>query len=245
MELFDDTIKLIQAFVLDHDQKRTWTAREETSWPEGGNRNIVLKEDMGLELGSPETQSLSCILWTEKTDLIHDGLITLAGPDLSESYGKSLPFAKIVLVAVDGFTEENTYEHYQDMELLRYQLDLKGFMLRAVSQYMREWCRISREAIIKGFSAQVLGSALMRLFYEKSYVKAFEVIFLTSSRDDVNRLKEITEPSGKIIAAMNKMAEEFDFDCASCEYQDVCNEADVLKGMRDTLRNKTRGVEHG
>jgi len=245
MELFEPIIKSVKRFIEDHDQKRTWTAGEETSWPEGGNRNIVLRENIGLELGSPETQSLSCILWTENTDLIHDGLITLAGPDLSESYEKSLAFAKIVLVGVTGFTEENTYERYQDMELIRYQLDLKGFMLRAVSQYMREWCRISREAVINEFSAQVLGSALMKLFHEKSYVKAFEVIFLTSGTDDVKSLKEITEPSGKIISAMNKMAEEFDFDCASCEYQDVCNEADALRGMRDTLRNKSREVRHG
>ena len=245
MELFETTIECIKRFVQDHDEKTSWTAPEGQMWPEGGNRNIVLKDDMGLELGSPETQSLSSILWTEKAELVHDRAITLVGPDILKSYGKSLPFAKIVLVAVDGFTQENTYERYQDMELLRYQLDLKGFMLRAVSQYMREWCRISREAVINGFSAQVLGSALMRLFYEKAYVKAFEVIFLTSSTDDVKRLKEIADPSQKITAAMNKMAEEFDFDCASCEYQDVCNEADVLKGMRNTLRNKSREVEHG
>jgi CO dehydrogenase/acetyl-CoA synthase beta subunit len=245
MELFETTIECIRRFVQDHDEKRSWTAHQGPAWPEGGNRNIVLKEDMGLELGSPETESLSCILWTEKHELLNDSAITLVGPDIAESYGKSLPFAKIVLVAVDGFTEENTYERYQDMEFLRYQLDLKGFMLRAVSQYMREWCRISREAIIKGFSAQVLGSALMALFHEKSYVKAFEVIFFTSSTDDVKKIKEIIEPSQKIIAAMNKMAEEFDFDCASCEYQDVCNEADVLKGMRNNLINNTRGVEHG
>ena len=245
MELFETTIECIKRFARDHEQKRTWTAQGKTAWPKGGNRNIVLKEDMGLELGSPETQSLSCILWTEKSDLINDGSITLAGPDLPESYGKSLPLAKIVLVGVTGFTQDNTYERYQDMELIRYELDLKGFMLRAVSQYMREWCRISREAVINGFSAQVLGSALMRLFHEKSYVKAFEVILITSSTDDVKRLKEITEPSRKIIAAMNKMAEEFDFDCASCEYQDVCNEADALKGMRDKLMKKSEAAIHG
>jgi len=245
MQLFDTMIEDTKRFVEDLQQKRNWTAPDKTAWPEGGNRNIVLKDDMGLELGSPQTQSLSCILWTENLDLIKDGSITLAGPDLSQSYGKSLPFAKIVLVGVSGFTEENTYERYRDMEMIRYQLDLKGFMLRAVSQYMREWCRISSEAVIKGFSAQVLGSALMKLFHEKSYVRTVEVIFLTSSADDVIRLKEITEPSQKIIAAMNKMAEEFDFDCASCEYQDVCNEADLLKGMRDRLRDKQREVVHG
>jgi len=245
MQLFDTMIEDTKRFIEGHEQRRTWTALDKPAWPEGGNRNIVLKEDMGLELGSPQTQSLSCILWTENLDLIKDGSITLAGPDLSQSYGKSLPFAKIALVGVSGFTEENTYERYKDMELLRYQLDLRGFMLRAVSQYMREWCRISSEAVIRGFSVQVLGSALMALFKEKPYVRAFEVIFLTSSAEDVKRLKEITEPSQKIIAAMNKMAEEFDFDCASCEYLDVCNEADLLKGMRDRLREKQKEVVHG
>ncbi|MBN2298527.1 MAG: hypothetical protein JXM72_08030 [Deltaproteobacteria bacterium] len=245
MQLFDTMIEDTKRFVHTLQQRRTWTALDKSAWPEGGNRNIVLKEDMGLELGSPQTQSLSCILWTENLDLIEKGLITLAGPDLSESYGRSLPFAKIVLVGVSGFTEENTYERYQDMELIRYQLDLKGFMLRAVSQYMREWCRISSEAIIKGFSAQVLGSALMKLFHEKSYVHAFEVIFLTSCMDDIARLKRITEDSQRILAAMNKMVEEFDFDCTSCEYQDVCNEADLLKDMRNRLQNKEREVVHG
>ena len=76
-------------------------------------------------------------------------------------------------------------------------------------------------------------------------MKAVEVIFFTSSTDDVRRLKEITVPAEKIIAAMNKMASEMDFECGSCDYQDVCDEADGLKGMRDKLMEKSKEALHG
>jgi hypothetical protein len=61
----------------------------------------------------------------------------------------------------------------------------------------------------------------------------------------VVRLREITSPAERIIAAMNKMAQEMDFECSSCDYQDVCDEAEGLKGMREKLMDKTREAQHG
>ena len=88
---------------------------------------------------------MSCLLWTDDLAAIEDGRITLVGPDFPESQGKSLPFGKVVLAAVDGFTEDNAYDRHKDLDFLRYSIDLKGFMMRSVSQYMREWCRISTD----------------------------------------------------------------------------------------------------
>jgi CO dehydrogenase/acetyl-CoA synthase beta subunit len=245
MELFTNTIESVRAFVEDMPRKRSWPADDKRLWPGGRGRNIVLKEDMALELGSPEMESVSCLLWTENLSSIADGRITLIGPDFPQSVGKSLPFGKVVLAGVEGFTEDNAYDRHKELDFLRYDLDLKGFMMRAVSQFMREWCRISRESLLQGFSALVLGSSLMTLFKGMPYVKGFEVIFFTSSTDDVHRLKEITAPSEKVIAAMNKMASEMDFECGSCDYQDVCDEAEGLKGMRDKLMEKSKEALHG
>jgi hypothetical protein len=44
---------------------------------------------------------------------------------------------------------------------------------------------------------------------------------------------------------MNKMAAEMDFECGSCDYQEVCDEADGLKGMRDKLMEKSKETLHG
>jgi CO dehydrogenase/acetyl-CoA synthase beta subunit len=245
MEVFDATIRSVRAFMNNLEGRKTWIADPSKIWPAGGSRNIVLNEDMGLELGSPEHESLSSLLWTNDISAISDNAISLVGPDFPESAGRSLSFAKVVLLGVTGFTEENIYDRYRDMELTRYDVDLKGFMLRAVSQYGREWCRISRDAIRAGFSSVTLGSHLIRLLKEKDYVKAVEIIFITSSVSAVRSLRDITAPAAKVIAAMNKMVNESDCDCEGCEYQDVCDDATELKRMHERLKDKTAGGRHG
>ncbi len=240
MELFTDTISAVRAFVEENPGRSSWTAGKKPFWPGGGGRNIVLKDDLSLELGSPEKESVSCLLWTHDFSSIENGKVTLIGPDFPESPGQSLPFGKVVLAGVEGFTEDNAYDLHKDLDFLRYDIDLKGFMMRSVSQYMREWCRISREAIRQGFSTRILGSALIDLFHEKPFVKAVEVIYVTSSTEDVIRLREIASPAEKIIAAMNKMASEMDFECESCDYQEVCDDASQLKAMRDKLMKKSQ-----
>ncbi|HPI93033.1 MAG TPA: hypothetical protein PLT09_08050 [Deltaproteobacteria bacterium] len=245
MELFAGTIDALRILVEAAACRRSWPADEKVQWPCGGGRNIVFKEDMALELGSPETESVSCLLWTEDISCIDPGTVTMIGPDFTESHGRSLPFGKVVLLAVEGFSEDNAYERHRDLDLLRYDLDLKGFMIRAVSQHMREWCRISRDALAQGLSAHVLGSSIIRLYRKTPYVKGVEIIFFTSSVHDVRRLGEITAPSGLIVAAMNKMASEMDFECSSCDYRAVCGEAEGLKGMRDRLMDRSRRSVHG
>ena len=70
------------------------------------------------------------------------------------------------------------------------------------------------------------------------YVRSVELIFLTSTPQDVRTLREIVSPAIRLIAAMDKMAGEMDFDCDTCEFEDVCDEAEVLRGMRDRAKIK-------
>ena len=240
VELFTDTISSVRDFITQISGKRSWIAEDKPLWPEGGGHNIVLKEDLGVELGNPQMESLSCLLWTHDLASIENGRITLMGPDFPESTGRSLPFGKVVLAGVEGFTQDNAYDLHKDLDFLRYSINLKGFMMRSVSQYMREWCRISRVAIGEGFSARTLGSALISLFLEKPFVRAVEVIYITSSPEDVIRLREITSGAEKVIAAMNKMAAEMDYECENCDYQEVCDDAFQLKAMRDRLMKKSQ-----
>lgn len=213
------------------------------SWPKGGSRNIVLNDDLGLELGNPKQESASYLLWSENVNSITNGALTLVGPDFQESEGKSLPFGKVVLVGVDGFTEENTYDRYREMDFLRYDLDLRGFMLRAVSQHHREWCRVSKTALSYGFSSMHLSAALMEQLKGKPYVSSVQIIIITSSPEEVKKLGEIATPAIRLIAAMDKMAQEIDFDCDECGYQDVCDEAEELKNMRDRRMKKRASKE--
>jgi CO dehydrogenase/acetyl-CoA synthase beta subunit len=236
LELFDKTIREIKDCV-SVMPVRTWQCSGELSWPAGGDRNIVLEGDVAVELGSPRTESASGILWTEDEGIVKDGRICLSGPEIADAPSMS-PFGKVVLLQVEGFTEDNAYDRYLELEDVRYSLDLKGYMLRATSQYMREWLRISKWAKTRGLSFDKLGSHLISGYKNKPWVRAVEIIFVTSSADDVRRLKTILEPSARMIGAMNKMATEMNLECAECDYKDVCDESDILKTMRDKLRYK-------
>ena len=244
MELFTDIIRRVRDFVETRPEKRCWSGNPHPCWPAGGRRGIVMKEDLGIELGSPDVESVSSLLWAGDPGEIADGRITLIGPDFPETKEQALPFGKVVLAGVEGFTEENTYERHRDMDLLRYDLDLKGFMIRAVPQHQKEWCRISAGAIRSGFSARTLAAAAMGLFRALDYVRSTEVVVVTSSPADVRTLRDIVAPAARIVAAMDKMAVEIDADCESCEYQDVCSDADQLKDLRREIQRKNREAMH-
>jgi len=238
MELFERTFGEIRDYINKRNSKTWMTAQRDTMWPGGAGRNIVLSDDMAVELGNPQMESSSCLIWTEHPDLVQDRKMTLIGPDIPSGLNASLPFGKVVLVAVSGFNEDNTYDRYKEMEAVRYAIDLKGYMIRAVSQYQREWSRISREAVQNGFSFDVLGHALRNEYMKKDYIRSVEILFVTSNTEDVRELKEITKNVGRTINALDKMLNEIDPDCDECEYNDVCDEVGELKSMRKSRDEK-------
>jgi len=240
MKMFDDAIGEIRNFVRSH-QARTFTAELPVSWPEAGPRDIVLLPDLALDLGHPDDASLCFTVWTEDERLVRDETITLIGPDIAEAGSGRLPFGKIVLVRMEPCTEDTAYERYRAMDLTRFSLSLKGYMLRATSQYMREWSRISREAVAKGFSLQNLGSALIAALKRVDGIAAAEVLFITRSSDDVMALKETGTRVARLVQAMNKMATEMAEDCGNCEYQDECSDASEMKALRETLARRKAG----
>ncbi|MBF0120087.1 MAG: hypothetical protein HQK79_14735 [Desulfobacterales bacterium] len=235
MALFDDIITEIHEFGLN---SKEFTCSNKLKWPEAGSRDIIMAQDVYVELGNPQDESAAFLVWTENIEKVRDGKIHLIGPDIKESTGKRIPFGKAVIVGVSPIKNENPYERYREMEFLRYDLSLKGYMLRGVSQFMREWSRISVDAVKSGFSFQILGSALIAQLKRKPFVNSVEIFFVTHSCEKVRILKEIGERAMRYIQAMTKMAEEMDFDCSSCEFQTVCNDAGEMRVIRDSIRKE-------
>jgi len=208
------------------------------SWPRGRPGSIVLSADTAFELGHPQTESMAFLIWTDSLDRIKDGVTTVVGPELDMLAAGKAPLGKITLLGVHDFTEENAYERFLEMDLIRTRLSLEGYMLRAVPQQNREWSRISREALNKGFSLKILGNELVREYRKLPYVDAVEVIFTTSSAQDIRRFRPIGEKVSQITAAMNRIFDDLEFDCASCYFSDVCNEVEGMRAMHKRAREK-------
>lgn len=207
-------------------------------WPCEKNRNLVLGPDTAVELGNPADESASFLLWVNDPGLLTNGRISVVGPDLPQLKGQQVSFGRVVVVGGSDFDADNSFERHREMELLRYDIHLKGYMMRAVSQYGREWSRVSREAVDNGFSFAVLGGAMIDAYLQLAYVQSVEVLFVTTGRDDVMALRQIAGGVSGIIGAMNKMAAEMSFDCDTCEYTAVCGDVAELRAMHRTLQRK-------
>jgi CO dehydrogenase/acetyl-CoA synthase beta subunit len=241
MGLFDKEISEIREFLAGaetHPRRLEYRYSAPVQWPRGMGKSVVLSQDTAVELGNPRVESCSFVVWDDNPGRVRDGAITLIGPELSECDGMSIPFGKVIIAGVSGFTAENSYDRYREMDNVRYDLDLRGYMLRAASQYQREWSRVSHEALREGFSFRVLGGSLIDAMKKTGYVESVEVIFITSSPEDVRSIRPISEGAGKIIGAMTKMIDELDYDCGSCSYNDVCSDVADLRSMRQQLEKR-------
>ena len=97
------------------------------------------------------------------------------------------------------------------------------------------WSRVSKESVAGGFCFNTLGKAIINSYKAKFNDPSVEVLFICSSKEDVEELKDLQQKVSRIISAMNKMMEEFSFDCSSCEYLDVCGDVRQLGNLREKM----------
>jgi CO dehydrogenase/acetyl-CoA synthase beta subunit len=191
------------------------------------NPGIILRSDTFAELGSPLAGSCSLVLWTDRPSPVRAGRITLAGPDIPESPGSSLPFGQILFVHGEGLTEK----HHERLLQTQYVADqIEGYMIKSAPD--RVWSRVSRNAAEKGFDFQTLGKALMVLFRsEEPLIETMEIFFLTSAKEDVQGLEPIVAQVKKISREIVKetwklkgVDIECRMDCNSCGDKVVCDD---------------------
>lgn len=233
MGLFDQPLKEIRSFIKD---KRGQGLSRDYPFtpvlPYADSPQIILSEDTGLELGNPGLASRSLLLW-DSSDSVADGRITLVGPDFSEADTSTLPFAQVI-IAGGEFKDE--YDCYRDLRDATYGLRLRGFMTRVFPGRQSIWCRINKEALDSGFSAQILGSSLIQSLKKLDFVDGAEILFVTSSKEEVEELSTPADKVMDIVEALIKMYEEMNFDCEECDYVEVCDSVVELKQIRERLR---------
>jgi CO dehydrogenase/acetyl-CoA synthase beta subunit len=202
-------------------------------------KGIILKEDTFVELGNPSAGSCSFVVWSDELSAVADGRITCIGPDIQRSGGQSLPFGQVMIVS----GTELEQEHYPQLESTQYTSDqIEGYMLRSLPR--RVWSRVSNDAAAKGFCFETLGRALMSVFrWRNPLVEATEVIFVTSSKEDVVQLDAIGADVRKFSGELKKLVRQQDesyecteYDCDTCDDKPVC---DSVREWTRVRRKKT------
>ena len=232
MGLFDEQLTQVRGVMREAEEAGRLRRLDQLlpePWPSGSS--LVLREDTALELGNPSIGSLSMLVWCED-GAASDGAVSLIGPDLAEADGADLPFAQVVIAAGEF---PNEYDSYRDLRDAVYDARLKGLSLRTMPSKQVLWCRVSREAAAGGLSLGHLGAALLDNLSRVPGVTGAEALFVTASPEDVAALSSAAAGARRLVDAMMKMYQEQNFDCETCEYQDVCETVMDLKKIRKKL----------
>jgi CO dehydrogenase/acetyl-CoA synthase beta subunit len=202
----------------------------------GSQEGIILRGDTHTELGHPSAGSCAFVMWTSVPSLVHDGRVTLIGPDVGEAAQQRLPLGQVLIVGGRDLAaeEQPVLEQKQYIASL-----LEGYMVK--SSPGRVWSRVSKGAAAKGFGFEMLGKALIAIFKtEIPKIESAEVLFVTSGKQQIAQLESIAEQVrvlGKAFRRDAWRAKGFDLvdctmgtDCNSCEEKPACDDIrDVVK----------------
>ena len=211
-----------------------------------GGAEVILADETARELGHPSTASRALLLVTFDSDLVHHGRVSLLGPDLDAMQnGKRYPLAQITLLAVRPRQVPDPFEIENAQFLMN---RLPGYMVRSVPGKL--WVRISRQGRARGLTLQTVGSALIAA-YSRDYpgVEKVEVLFVTSTREDVEALDPVAAEAGilfgrhkKLVLGLDGEVECTELNCETCEEKPVCdNLRDVVIKRRLTRREAQPG----
>jgi CO dehydrogenase/acetyl-CoA synthase beta subunit len=201
----------------------------ESDWI-GTLNGIILKDDTALELGGPATAGSTFILWTDDISLIEDGMITLAGLDIRQTENGHLPFGQVVMLGGPTLGRDAQPKLERALHIAE---RVPGYMVRSTGG--RIWARVSRQAMCAGFSFKVLGSRILENLYSTAPgVTAAEILFVTSSADDVSALERIGSQVRKLAhdlrrERLRETADgayecENEVSCEACPDNEVCSE---------------------
>ena len=204
-------------------------------------RGIVLKSRAAVELGGAQGSCL-LVLSTSDTSLVHDGRVTLAGPDISEMTTASeattvteAPFAQVILVAGAQMTGD-CHGVSEDCANVKDYID--GYFLRTGAGEIT--ARVSNDLAAAGFSLAHLGGALRELVLaEVERAEAVEVVFVTSSREDVSEVAVLRAEAAEVSHDLRKAAwaeKGVDIDCPSGGHCGACADKEVCDRIRDIER---------
>lgn len=112
-----------------------------------------------------------------------------------------------------------------------------GYMIRSVPQLI--WARVSKQAAHSGFSMFELGNRLIRsLWYDCEGITGAEILFVTTSKDDVSSLQNIVEVAlAKLRKLLSfKLGDDDTYECTTALDCDDCSEQPVCNSVRDVIK---------
>jgi CO dehydrogenase/acetyl-CoA synthase beta subunit len=196
-------------------------------------KEIILQEETKIELGGIKKKSFSLIYPTNELGFIENGKIRLIGPEIKDISESNIDFGMLVIIGHLN-TSENLEKDIDNLKQFSFISNgIEGFLIRSIPR--KFWCRISSEVIIKSFSFEILGNAIMYLYKQKfkDLIESMEILFINSYPSLIDEFIKITSEireefstkwKKKIEEWKKRIGCDYDWGCEICPYQSDCYE---------------------
>lgn len=194
------------------------------------NKDIVLKEELGIELGGIEQTSYSLIYPTnEKLDDNRD-FIYLLGEEINEIDSFSINFGLFILIQLDDL-EDTLFDNLRHFSFISDSIE--GFSTRSIPR--RFWCRINDKAVKNGFSFEFLGKAIIYLYKKKygEYINSIKIFMMNSDKKSLEDLLNlISDMKTKINKRWKNKIDNWK-KRIDCDYSWACEICPFLKACKN------------
>lgn len=179
--------------------------RPGNSWP--SRASLVLKDNTVFELGGAGGSQFM-ILWTNDQALLNPGQIILAGTDLPEAKGFTLPLTQVVIVRSSCHDQYETYRFLRDAI---FDNVLDGVSFRYWPDRQKIWCRVNQEALSKGFNLQRYGNTLLGRLYDLYQIEEAEIIISTEQPKYLSLLHQAGFKAQESMEMLMKINDRLDY----------------------------------
>lgn len=236
LELLDGVIRELEQ-TLAPLQKQIWQWSPQNVWPSSGENELVMRSEAAYELGAAGLSSVCCSCVTADAALAGEDRVELYGPDLAQ-ITQDTPYARITLLQTRTFdSDDEAYRTAKELELVKYGVFPRGFMIRSSAVSGREQVRVAKSALRQGISFETVGGLFIRKLRENPAVLHARVLFVTDPAVDYAALGALCKKSEQIVQALNHILDGLDLDCAHCEMKPLCDE---VEGMKELHRKKLK-----
>lgn len=238
MKVFDELIQ--QTLSLLPQEQKSFTEFRDTADLIGGKNEIILGKESLYELGG---SSLNCAvynLYTIDEALVSKDEVILCGKDIGE-IKEDCSFAKIAIIRTDikeEQDEQSAYDILEKINLKKYDVFPKGYMVRTSVLSNREQARVSKVALKNKLSFRDVGKMYIDQFHKNPHVKAVKIIFVTTEDADYLELDRLGMKATNLFRAMNHAIYDLKMDCSHCEWKVLCDEFEGMKEMHQKILNE-------
>ncbi len=238
MTIFDDLINKTNSLLTS--ESKTFQPKNDFSNKTGSKSELILGKEAAFELGGENKYSAAYSLFTEDETIVNTDEIVICGKDIYK-LNTDCSFARIAIIRTEGafiHGEQAAYSILETINLKRYDVFPKGYMIRTSVLSNREQVKVSKKAVKEKLSFVDVGSMYINEFKKNKYVKAVKIIFVTNPEINYQKLEHISSLATELFRALNHAVTDLKMDCKHCEWKFLCDEVDGMKDLHNRLIKK-------